>query len=159
MKKRLRSSCSLEGIFSNITGDRVDNLFEEDPSIDSYELSHKPVAKRSDLREIFNGSNFIGNYITKEIEDLKNSKYQLFFVKLSIGAPEISKELYSKLKRSTNNDEVVPYRLIKSGIELGVIARSGDDVMHILKDHITGLGYDRRYYHITKITQVSSQMS
>jgi hypothetical protein len=164
MKDKLGTS--VFDIVEKLTGSYSFNKKETVPEVDPLEEEvkrikeerelerHRPPAlRRKDrLNEIFDTSAFRGQYVDKTFSKITASNEdRVFFVKLSVSAPSIKKEMYVALKNAQQIKRVIPYRMTHSGIEVGVVASGPDEVTYNLRDFIAEVGFERGYYYLEKV--------
>jgi hypothetical protein len=164
MKDKLDTS--IFDIVEKLTGSYSFNKKEAEPEVDPLEEEVKRIKKERELEkrrppalrkkdklnEIFDISNFSGKFADRSVSKVTSpNEDRVFFVKITVSAPSINKEMFTAMKESRDVKKVVPYRLTHTGIELGVVASHSDDVAYVLRDFISGLGFERNYYYLEKV--------
>ena len=110
-------------------------------------------------KSMFKGSSFVGDFLDqyltqeREKEASKNADF-LFFVNLSLGSSMQASEIYADLKRH-KDESVKVYGYFRSSLELGVSARTEEEIVTKVSDALSACGYMRSSYYFHKIQKIS----
>jgi hypothetical protein len=144
---------------------------ENQPSVDINEKKESKPKRRplSETRiggsspasgkSMFKGSSFVGDfldqYLTQEREkEASRNADSLYFVNLALGSSMQASEIYADLKRY-KDESVRVYGYFRSSLELGVSARTEEDVATKVSDALNACGYLRSSYYFHKIQKIS----
>jgi hypothetical protein len=162
----MKDNVSIHNIVGKLTG--AYSIKEEQPVVDVDPLEEeiqrireeralektRPVSlrRRDRINEVFNNTIGQGKFVDKTLSKITSpNENRVFFVKISVSAPDINKQMYTAIKAAQDVKKVIPYRLTGTGIELGVVATRPDEVAYVLREFISSIGFERGYYYLDRV--------